>query len=93
MKTGQLSIIFALLSSLNSCVTAFTCSGIINTGRRTILFSTTEEATNSPTPNETTSNQAKYGSELSLPDTYVRCGRCATSFAIKEDDLGDGKGR
>lgn len=40
-----------------------------------------------------TSNQEKYGNEMDLPDTYVRCGRCAASFALALDDLGSGKGR
>lgn len=39
------------------------------------------------------SNQAEYGVTMDLPDTYVRCGRCATSFALKASDLGEGKGR
>jgi len=38
-------------------------------------------------------NQPKYGKELELPGTYVRCGRCATSYAIGAGDLGTGKGR
>jgi predicted Zn finger-like uncharacterized protein len=38
-------------------------------------------------------NQPKYGKELDLPGTYVRCGRCATSYAIAASDLGTGKGR
>ena len=38
-------------------------------------------------------NQPKYGKELALPDTYVRCGRCAASYALTIDDLGQGKGR
>ena len=54
----------------------------------TAIFSTTDEK-----PNQTEGNQSKYGNELAYPDTYVRCGRCATSFAIKEEDLGSGKGR
>merc|ERR1712086_714745 len=33
-------------------------------------------------------NQDKYGLTLDMPDTYVRCGRCATAFAIRADDLG-----
>jgi len=34
------------------------------------------------------SEQEKYGISLDMPDTYVRCGRCATAFAIKMEDLG-----
>jgi hypothetical protein len=39
------------------------------------------------------SNQPKYGKELDLPHTYVRCGRCFTNYALTEEDLGTGKGR
>ena len=53
----------------------------------TAIFSEAPAAT--PTEN----NQAKYGKELELPETYVRCGRCATSYAIAATDLGTGKGR
>lgn len=39
------------------------------------------------------SQQPEYGQSLELPDTYAHCGRCETAFAIKEDDLGGGRGR
>mmetsp|Transcript_12907 Transcript_12907/g.16308 ORF Transcript_12907/g.16308 Transcript_12907/m.16308 type:complete len:224 (-) Transcript_12907:355-1026(-) len=39
------------------------------------------------------SQQAEYGKELPLPNTYVRCGRCDSYFALKEEDLGKAKGR
>lgn len=61
------------------------------------LFSTTEEKTD--TEEKTTgktiveNNQAEYGKSLPIPDTYVRCGRCATSYALAVSDLGGGKGR
>lgn len=39
-------------------------------------------------------NQKEYGKSLDLPDTYVRCGKCQTLYALKPEDLGDrGKGR
>ena len=39
------------------------------------------------------SKQPLYGKELDLPDTYVRCGKCQTIYALTEEDLGDrGKG-
>lgn len=44
-------------------------------------------------PGAPENNQSKYGVSLDLPETYVRCGRCATSFALKVEDLGNGKGR
>jgi len=62
--------------------------------------STTAEPTAPPTrtstrnaPLPTTTDQPKYGKELGLPGTYVRCGRCATAFAIAAVDLGTGPGR
>jgi hypothetical protein len=39
------------------------------------------------------SPQAEYGQSLELPDTYAHCGRCETAYAIKEEDLGGGRGR
>jgi len=74
-------------------------------GAQTALFSTPEPATTptpepatpatpaSPGPTMGSTNQPKYGKELGLPGTYVRCGRCATSYAIAADDLGSGPGR
>jgi hypothetical protein len=38
-------------------------------------------------------NQPLYGGELDMPESYVRCGRCQTLYALKEEDLGGGKGR
>lgn len=46
-----------------------------------------------PGPGPIETDQPKYGKSLELPGTYVRCGRCATSYAIAVSDLGDGKGR
>lgn len=63
------------------------------------LFSTPTDAppsspaTRSAAPAPPPTNQPKYGKELALPGTYVRCGRCATSYAIAAEDLGTGKGR
>lgn len=38
-------------------------------------------------------DQAKYGKDLPLPTSYVRCGNCQASFALTPKDLGDrGKG-
>jgi hypothetical protein len=61
------------------------------------------DSTNSPNPSSSSnsgsntsnfkSNQPKYGKELDLPETYVRCGRCFTNYAITEEDLGTGRGR
>uniref|UniRef100_A0A6V2PYU0 RRM domain-containing protein n=1 Tax=Ditylum brightwellii TaxID=49249 RepID=A0A6V2PYU0_9STRA len=41
-----------------------------------------------------TLRQKEYGVTLDMPETYARCGRCSTSFALTSEDLGDrGKGR
>lgn len=66
----------------------FTPNSALRVRVPTAIFSTTDAS-----PNKIESNQEKYGKELELPNTYVRCGRCASSFAITEDDLGTGKGR
>eukprot|EP00980_Cylindrotheca_fusiformis_P002361 scaffold543_cov119-Cylindrotheca_fusiformis.AAC.28 len=39
------------------------------------------------------SQQPEYGQSVELTGTYVTCGRCETSYAIKEEDLGGGRGR
>lgn len=40
------------------------------------------------------SQQAEYGQSLEFPETYVKCGKCQSVYAIKEEDLGEkGKGR
>ena len=74
----------ALVGSING----FTTNNVGRVHPSTAIFSTTDTS-----PNQTENNQPKYGKELALPDTYVRCGRCATSFAIAAEDLGSGKGR
>lgn len=38
------------------------------------------------------SQQSKYGVSVELPDTYIKCGNCDANFAIREEDLGEGKG-
>lgn len=49
---------------------------------------TTEMVDGAPVKKVMTSNQEKYGVSLELPETYVRCGRCATAFALKAEDCG-----
>jgi predicted Zn finger-like uncharacterized protein len=36
--------------------------------------------------------QALYGTELEMPNSYVRCGKCLAIYAMTEEDLG-GRGR
>lgn len=43
-------------------------------------------------PEGKSNNQAAYGKSMDMPGTYVRCGRCATSYALAVEDLGGGKG-
>lgn len=85
------------------CLSAFTIplpSPIVST--TTNLYSTTDSSSSSSTPFQqsqqtskpvTISKQPEYGKTLEMPGTYVRCGRCGTSYAIAASDLGDGKGR
>ena len=61
------------------------------------LFSTTTDnpaTKDSPAKpdNKPVNKQAEYGKSLELPETYARCGRCSTSFALTENEL-QGKGR
>lgn len=51
-------------------------------------------ARTSPTVLFEASKQAEYGTSIDWPETYVRCGKCMTHYAITEADLGErGKGR
>ncbi|KAG7358437.1 RNP-1 like RNA-binding protein [Nitzschia inconspicua] len=38
-------------------------------------------------------SQAEYGKSLEMPSTYVTCGQCGSSYALKKEDLGGGTGR
>eukprot|EP00527_Entomoneis_sp_CCMP2396_P001980 CAMPEP_0198137466 /NCGR_PEP_ID=MMETSP1443-20131203/942_1 /TAXON_ID=186043 /ORGANISM="Entomoneis sp., Strain CCMP2396" /LENGTH=210 /DNA_ID=CAMNT_0043798895 /DNA_START=152 /DNA_END=784 /DNA_ORIENTATION=+ len=52
-----------------------------------------------PTPSSTSllkaveSKQAEYGKSEEMPNTYVKCGKCQTCFAVAPADLGNGRGR
>ena len=69
-----------------------------------IRYSTTEadsipssDVTVSPTSSTSVggknNSQAEYGKSIEMPNTFVRCGRCTASFALRPEDLGNGKGR
>jgi len=75
-----------LLSTVLSTSNAFTV-GIIGS-RNAVL-------TQSESPFQLReSKQPEYGTSLVLPDSYVRCGKCQTVYAITEEDLGvRGRGR
>ena len=51
------------------------------------------ESDNSSSSASSSGRQAQYGDTLDFPDSYVRCGRCQTIYAVAEDDLGRGRGR
>lgn len=87
MKSMILSTLLLSLSAVNGFTTQ-TPNGLIPSS----LFSTTESSSPTEAPSQQT-KQPEYGVSLDLPGTYVRCGRCATSYAIAEEDLGGGKGR
>lgn len=98
MKSIYASTLFIALSSVS--VSGFGVnSPVTSAGIKSVspLFSSPAEAPAlEATAGETAepaNNQPKYGNELDLPGTYVRCGRCATSYAIAAEDLGNGKGR
>jgi predicted Zn finger-like uncharacterized protein len=50
-------------------------------------------SSSSSSSSSTTDRQRLYGTEIDMPNTYVRCGKCQTSYAIAEDDLGTRGGR
>jgi len=53
---------------------------------------TVPSATGTDSPQLETTNQAKYGDSMDLPNTYVRCGRCSAAYALMASDIGE-KGR
>lgn len=80
-------------------------SSTMKASNKIIVRSTTEEETESinatiPASSTTTTTtttsknqQATYGVSVELPNTFVRCGRCTANFALRPEDLGNGKGR
>lgn len=58
-------------------------------------FSTTSIQSHATTSSSTMlyESQAEYGKTLEMPATYATCGQCGSSYALAEDDLGQGKGR
>ena len=75
-----LRLTIALLLVCTSTVSAFTVQA--------------RTATKSTTTTALASQQAEYGQSLEFPETYVKCGKCQSVYAIKEQDLGDkGRGR
>ena len=66
------------LFGYSSLVTGFTVQSPATFSSTTVLWS----------------QQAEYGKSLDMPDTYVKCGKCQSVYAIKEEDLGSkGRGR
>ena len=66
------------------------------TAQRILLQATpdsAEAATATTTTTTPGSSQAAYGVTVDLPDTYVKCGKCQSAFALRPEDLGNGKGR
>jgi predicted Zn finger-like uncharacterized protein len=64
-----------------------------------LLDGTAAAASRSPGASTTSSGggggvhrQALYGTELEMPSSYVRCGKCLAIYAMTEEDLG-GRGR
>ena len=65
--------------SMTMTAQAFLTTSRDNLGRTVVLYS---------------DRQAEYGKSLEMPSTYVTCGQCGSSYALKKEDLGDGgKGR
>lgn len=87
-----------VLTSILSAVLGFNVQSSSSL-TRTALFSTSSSSSSSALGSSSSektpapSSQPEYGKTKELPGTYVRCGRCATSYAIAATDLGTGKGR
>lgn len=83
-----------LIATISSVSLAFST---VNTASRATAFRNNNNVASclaqSATSSLGMSQQAEYGNDLPLPNTYVRCGRCDSYFALKEEDLGKAKGR
>lgn len=79
-----------LLLSTSSFVTGFTRTMSIPSTLAASSFSSSPSSSLSALA---MSKQAEYGKSLDLPESYVKCGRCQTVYALTEEDLGGGRGR
>ena len=71
---------------------------VLSLGLSSVMGFTVPQVTMSTTTTSTTSlamsQQAEYGQSLEYPETYVKCGKCQSVYAIQEKDLGEkGRGR
>ena len=72
-----------------------TAKGLLST-ESSDINGATSIPTPDATPNTSTDSndrQGLYGTTLDMPSTYVRCGKCQTSYAISVEDLGPRGGR
>lgn len=96
--TARWTLFFFVTSLFYISTKAFCITRLSHPVQSSLLFSSEPEATpstagdsrNSTPP---TTQQAAYGTSKDLPNSYVRCGKCQTVFALTEEDLGPGRGR
>mmetsp|Transcript_28413 Transcript_28413/g.50335 ORF Transcript_28413/g.50335 Transcript_28413/m.50335 type:complete len:229 (-) Transcript_28413:253-939(-) len=79
-----MTMLLVILATKSSSVSGF--STRLSTSTSSPARSTRLQETAEPT-------QAEYGKSLELPSTYATCGQCGTSYALQEQDLGNGNGR
>ena len=87
---------FFVVACLGTAADAFSCAPVSFSGTRssslTHLHADAADSADAAAASSS-SSEAATPSEAELPDSYVRCGKCQTSFALTEADLGSGKGR
>jgi len=59
----------------------------------TVLYGSGRSSALYSEPPQPSTPQSGYGTTSDLPDTYVRCGRCETIYALTENDLTTGGNR
>ena len=103
--TVRLCLLVALLAMAGTA-NAFTTPSFTTKFHRVSTHRFSEPSDDAPAPvasagdaaaaasSDAAAGQASYGTTEELPESYVRCGKCQTSFALTEEDLGvGGKGR
>jgi len=77
----------------STSVTEAPSTSVTEASSTSVTEAPSTSATEAPIKSASTNNQAKYGRDLPLPGTFVKCGKCHAFFALSPDDFGGaGKG-
>lgn len=85
----QIVLLLVYTLMMASSVFAFTAAPIVTTNRHSLFGGQLENNSRTKLSSDV-SKQASYGVLEELPDSYVRCSKCQTVYAITESDLDSG---